>query len=90
MTWTVKMADARYDGYEEGFTAGREDGLQVGLQQGLQQGLQRGIEQGLEQGAHQNKLETARNLLAEGVASQIVARCTGLPMETIHQLIQED
>ena len=82
MTWTVKMADARYDGYEEGFTAGREDGLQVGLQ--------RGIEQGLEQGAHQNKLETARNLLAEGVASQIVARCTGLPMETIHQLIQED
>ena len=94
MTWTVKMADARYDGYEEGFDKGREDGLQVGLQQGLQQGLQRGIEQGLEQGleqgAHQNKLETARNLLAEGVASQIVARCTGLPMETIHQLIQED
>ena len=42
------------------------------------------------QGAHQNKLETARNLLAEGVESQIVARCTGLPMETIHQLIQED
>ena len=80
------MADARYDGYEEGFDKGREDGLQVGLQQGLQ----RGIEQGLEQGAHQNKLETARNLLAEGVASQIVARCTGLPMETIHQLIQED
>ena len=86
MTLALKMADARYDGYEEGFDKGREDGLQVGLQQGLQ----RGIEQGLEQGAHQNKLETARNLLAEGVASQIVARCTGLPMETIHQLIQED
>ena len=33
MTWTVKMADARYDGYEEGFTAGREDGLQQGTHQ---------------------------------------------------------
>ena len=90
MTLALKMADARYDGYEEGFdegfTAGREDGLQ----QGIQQGLEQGIEQGLKQGAHQNKLETARNLLAEGVASQIVARCTGLPMETIHQLVQED
>ena len=94
MTLALKMADIEYDAYEEGFDKGREDGLQVGLQQGieqgLEQGLQRGIEQGLEQGAHQNKLETARNLLAEGVASQIVARCTGLPMETIHQLIQED
>ena len=33
MTWIVKMADARYDGYEEGFTAGREDGLQQGTHQ---------------------------------------------------------
>ena len=35
MTWTVKMADARYDGYEEGFDEGREAGLQVGIQQGI-------------------------------------------------------
>ena len=86
MTLALKMADIEYDAYEEGFDKGREDGLQ----QGIQQGLEQGIEQGLKQGAHQNKLETARNLLAEGVASQIVARCTGLPMETIHQLVQED
>ena len=33
MTWTVKMADARYDGYEEGFDKGREDGLQQGAYQ---------------------------------------------------------
>ena len=90
MTLALKMADIEYDAYEEGFDKGREDGLQVGLQQGLQRGIEQGLEQGLEQGAHQNKLETARNLLAEGVASQTVARCTGLPMETIHQLIQED
>ena len=30
MTWTVKMADARYDGYEEGFDEGREQGIVQG------------------------------------------------------------
>ena len=33
MTWTVKMTDARYDGYEEGFDKGREAGLQQGAYQ---------------------------------------------------------
>ena len=71
MTWTVKMADARYDGYEEGFdegfTAGREDGLQ----------------QGLEQGIYQTKLETAKNLLSMGLSPEQVAQGTNLPLETV-------
>ena len=67
MTWTVKMADARYDGYEEGFdegfTAGREDGLQ--------------------QGAHQKALETAKNLLSMNFSPEQVAQGTNLPLETV-------
>ncbi len=66
MTWALKMADARYDGYDEGF------------------------ERGLERGAYQNKLETARKLLAEGLAAEMVARCTGLPLETVERLGRED
>lgn len=77
MTLALKLADARYDGFDEGFAEGREQGLQVGLQQGL------------EQGAHQKALETAKSFLAEGLPPEIVARCTGLPLETIHQLVQE-
>ena len=77
MTWTVKMADARYDGYEEGFdegfTAGREDGLQ----------------QGLERGAHQTKLETAKNLLSMGLSPEQVAQGTTLPLETVCELARE-
>ena len=69
MTWTVKMADARYDGYEEGFDEGRE--------------------QGIVQGAYETKLETARNMLTEGLTPQMVARCTGLPLETVMELKQE-
>ena len=77
MTWAVKMADARYDGYDEGY----EKGISVGLE--------RGLEQGLERGAYQTKLETARKLLSEGLAPQMAARCTDLPLETVLELAQE-
>ncbi len=70
MTLALKMADARYDGFDEGFEKGREDGMV--------------------RGAHQNKLETARNLLAEGLAPQMVARCTGLPPETVQELARSE
>ena len=68
MTWAVKMADARYDGYDEGY--------------------EKGISIGLECGAYQNKLETARNLLSEELAPQMVARCTNLPLETVQELMK--
>ena len=79
MTWTVKMADARYDGYEEGFDKGREDGLQAGLLAGLQQGLERG--------AHQTKLETAKMLLSYGDSPEKVAICTNLPLDVVQNLL---
>ena len=85
MTWAVKMADARYDGYEEGF----EKGITTGREEGISIGLERGLEQGRERGAYQNKLETAKNLLAEGLAPQVVARCTTLPLETVLELAQK-
>ena len=69
MTWAVKMADARYDGYDEGY--------------------EKGISIGLEQGAYQTKLETARSFLAYGDAPEKVALCTGLPLETVLELVQK-
>ena len=78
MTWAVKMADARYDGYDEGY----EKGISVGLEQGLEQGLATGREEG----AYQTKLETAKSFLAEGLTPQVVARCTGLPIERVMEL----
>ena len=47
------------------------------------------IRRGREQGAYQKALETARNFLSEGLAPQMVARCTDLPLETVQQLQQE-
>lgn len=70
MTWAIKMADARYEGYEKGITTGREEGISIGL----------------ERGAYQQALETAKNLLAEGVVPQMVARCTNLPLDEVLSL----
>ena len=80
MTWTVKMADARYDGYEEGFDEGREVGLQVGIQQG--------IEQGIERGAYETKLETAKAMFLDKVPVETISKYTSLPLETVLELAQ--
>ena len=58
MTWAVKMADARYDGYDEGY----EKGISIGLERGLTTGREEGISIGLERGAYQTKLETVLKL----------------------------
>ena len=75
MTWAVKMADARYDGYDEGY----EKGISVGLE--------RGRATGREEDAYQKALETARTFLTMGLSPAQVAQGTGLPMETIQELI---
>ena len=84
MTLALKMADARYDGYEEGFdkgfSKGREDGLQAGLQQGIAQGLQ--------QGTHQKAVETAKSMLSLGLPLDQIQLCTSLPLETVLELAQ--
>ena len=51
-------------------------------------GYEEGISIGLEQGAYQKALETAKNLLAERLPPEIVARCTNLPLETVLELAQ--
>ncbi|MBR5581867.1 MAG: hypothetical protein IKW26_11290 [Treponema sp.] len=81
MTWTVKMADARYDGYEEGFDEGREAGIQVGIQQG--------IEQGIERGAYETKLETAKAMFLDKIPVETISKYTSLPLETVLELAQE-
>ena len=84
MTLALKMADIRYDAFEEGLEQGREDGFQVGFQDGVA----KGFEQGIERGAYQKALETARSMLCEGLAPQMVARCTNLPLDVVQELAQ--
>ena len=66
-----------------------EDGLFAGLATGREEGISIGLERGLERGAYQTKLETARSLLNYGDATEKVALCTGLPVETVRELERE-
>ena len=53
-----------------------------------QDGYEEGISIGLERGAYQNKLETAKAFLAEGLHPEIVARCTTLPLDVVMELME--
>ena len=44
---------------------------------------------GLAEGAQQKAIETAKNFLKEGDSPEKVARCIGLPLETILELQKE-
>ena len=56
--------------------------------EGFEEGLEHGLEQGLERGAYQKALETAKAFLSEGLAPQMVARCTNLPLDVVQELAQ--
>ena len=67
----------------------KEESYEDGLFAGLATGREEGISIGLERGAYEKALETAKNLLSEGLAPQMVARCTDLPLETVLELAQK-
>lgn len=51
-------------------------------------GEKQGIQQGLAQGAAQKAMETAENFLKEGISTEIIARCTGLPLEQVKEIAE--
>lgn len=79
LTYTSRMMESRQDGYAEGLHTGREEGISIGFATGRKEGR--------EEGAYQNKLETARNLLAMGLSPEQVAQGTGLSLEAVMQLV---
>ena len=79
---TLSILTAEYD-FDTAMAVKQEEAYAEGSSIGLERGLQRG----LERGAYQNKLETARTFLSMGFSPQQVAQGTGLPLETVQQLI---
>jgi predicted transposase YdaD len=69
----------REEGWLEGKQAGKQEGWQLGQQEGWRQGQQAGWQLGKE--------EMARNLLANGVPLEIVAKSAGLPPDRIQGLL---
>ena len=61
----------------------REEGLNQGLERGRAEGEIEGIRKGEAEGARKAKLETAKEMLAEGIAIETVLRVTGLDRESL-------
>ena len=55
----------------DAYTEGREEGISVGM----------------ERGAYEKALETAQAFLSEGLAPAMVAKCTGLSLEIVQELM---
>ncbi len=72
MTYTLKLKEERKIGHEAGFREGMEKGIEKGLQKGTQKG----------------KLETALEMLKDGVAVEKIAKYTGLSTDMITALKQ--
>jgi predicted transposase/invertase (TIGR01784 family) len=57
-----------------------------GLEQGKAQGLEQGMAQGMAQGIAQANRENAMKMKADGIPVELIAKYTGLDVDTINCL----
>jgi flagellar biosynthesis/type III secretory pathway protein FliH len=69
-------------GIQEGIQRGREEGIQRGREEGIQRGREEGIQRGREEGI----LETAKNLIQQGIPLDVISKATGLSKKELAQL----
>ena len=89
MAWGLAEFDAERRGYKEGVAVGISQGISQGIAQGLQQGISQGIQQGISQGAQQKAIETAKNLLSMSLSIENIAKATGISLDAIQKLAEE-
>jgi predicted transposase YdaD len=74
LTAKFKLSEAKAVWFEEGMEQGRAEGRAEGLESGLEKGRE----------------ETARNALVKGLPLETICDITGLDMETIKSLHEEN
>ena len=57
-----------------------------GIEKGRAEGIERGIERGRTEGIEKGRIEVAKNMLANGLDIEQVARCTGFSPETVRRI----
>jgi len=75
--------DARRAGMDVGMELGREEGLERGRAEGEVIGLEKGRIEGIEKGLE----ETAKSMLEDGVAPEVVQKYTNLSISKIMTLL---
>ena len=72
----------RREGYEEGIAIGEKKGIAIGEKKGIAIGEKRGMQQGVQQ----TRIETARNMLKDGLPSDLIMKYTGISAQNLAKL----
>lgn len=81
------MAAAEIAAKEKGMAEGRAEGRAVGREEGREEGRAAGREEGRAAGMAEEKIATAKRLLAMGLNTSQVAQGAGLSMEEVEKLL---
>ena len=88
--WYSVLSTAENKGFAQGKEEGRKEGIEEGMAKGIEEGMAKGIEEGMakgrEEGEKNKALAIARQMLADGMPAESVARYTNLTVEEIRHL----
>ena len=79
MTWEMMLKERHDDGRNEG----RTEGIAIGEKRGRAEGRTEGIAIGIQQ----TQIETARNMLKNGLSADLITKCTGISAQQISELL---
>jgi len=76
----------RYRDTYNAMTGAEQKGLAEGLAKGRAKGLAEGRAEGRAEGERDKALESARRMKADGMTAELIAKYTGLDIETVNSL----
>ncbi len=82
----IDAAELAREDYKATILYYQEEAMERGMKKGIEMGIEKGLEQGLEEGIKQNKLLTAKGMLAEGLSAELVQKILGVDSEFLKKL----
>ncbi|MBD5414447.1 MAG: hypothetical protein HDR52_08575 [Treponema sp.] len=87
MTWEMMLKERHDDGRNEGRTEGIAIGEKRGRAEGMAIGEKRGRAEGMAIGIQQTQIETARNMLKDGLSADLITKYTGISAQQMKGLL---
>ena len=95
MTWEMMLKERHDDGRNEGIAIGEKRGRAEGIAKGRTEGIaigekrgeKIGEKRGRAEGMAAGKIETARNMLKNGLSADLITKCTGISAQQISELL---
>ncbi|MDE6244552.1 MAG: hypothetical protein K2M50_02725 [Treponemataceae bacterium] len=79
MTWEMMLKERHDDG--------RDEGIAIGEKRGRTEGIAIGEKRGRAEGMAAGKIETARNMLKDGLSADLITKYTGISAQQISELL---